>query len=294
MDPAYVATHVEEDRRHWWFRGRLAVLLAILRRVLPPGHARLLELGCGTGNVLAALAEFGEAVGMETHPDLAAAARAAGLDVRTGRLPDDLVVPPGWADAVLLLDVIEHLDDDVAALETARRALCPGGLLVITVPAYRWLWSGHDVALGHRRRYTARGLARLVERAGLHVVHASYFNTLLFPAVALTRAWKRLTGEASHDLHRPAPAINRWLERVFALERHVVPRVALPFGASLLLKPSSWPSWRSAWARSTCWRTASAERQKASWRRSSSPPPPSSSSRPCTFSSTFRSRRWSL
>src|SRR5207247_1080807 len=164
------------------------------------------------------------------HPDLAAAARAAGLDVRTGRLPDDLVVPPGWADAVLLLDVIEHLDDDVAALETARRALRPGGLLVITVPAYRWLWSGHDVALGHRRRYSARGLARLVERAGLHVVHASYFNTLLFPAVALTRAWKRLTGDESHDLHRPAPAINRWLERVFALERHVVPRVALPLG----------------------------------------------------------------
>src|SRR2546429_7492859 len=115
MDPAYVATHVEEDRRHWWFRGRLAVLLAILRRVLPPGHARLLELGCGTGNVLAALAEFGEAGGMEAPPGLAATARAAGLDVRTGRLPDDLVVPPGRADAVLPLDVIEHLDAGVAA-----------------------------------------------------------------------------------------------------------------------------------------------------------------------------------
>src|SRR5439155_683450 len=137
------------------------------RRVLPPGRLRLLELGCGTGNVLAALAEFGMAVGMETHPDLAAAARAAGLDVRPGRLPGDLVVEPGWADAVLLLDVLEHLDDDVAALVTARRALRPGGLLVITVPAYRWLWSGHDVALGHRRRYTARELSRVVERAGL-------------------------------------------------------------------------------------------------------------------------------
>src|SRR5213592_602774 len=172
MDPAYVATHVEEDRRHWWFRGRLAVLLAILRRVLPPGHARLLELGCGTGNVLAALAEFGEAVGMEAHPDLAAAARAAGLDVRQGRLPDDLVVEPGWADAVLLLDVIEHIDDDVRALETGRRALRPGGLLVITVPAYPWLWSGHDVPPA-----PPRGRARAVERAGLSVVHASYFNT---------------------------------------------------------------------------------------------------------------------
>src|SRR5436309_925375 len=114
MDPAYVATHVEEDRRHWWFRGRLAVLLAILRRVLPPGHARLLELGCGTGNVLAALAEFGEAVGMETHPDLAAAARAAGLDVRTGRLPDDPVVPPEW-------DHANHLERAVICAQDLAR-----------------------------------------------------------------------------------------------------------------------------------------------------------------------------
>jgi len=235
MDPAYVATHVEEDRRHWWFRGRLAVLLAILRRVLPPGHARLLELGCGTGNVLAALAEFGEAVGMETHPDLAAAARAAGLDVRQGALPDDLVVPPGWADVVLLLDVIEHVADAGAALAAARRALAPRGLLVVTVPAYPWLWSAHDVALGHRRRYTARGLRRLAEGAGFTVERVSYFNTLLFPVVALARAWKRFTGDATHDLHRPAPVLNRGLERLFALERYVVPRVPLPFGASLLL-----------------------------------------------------------
>src|SRR2546426_9201277 len=139
MDPAYVATHVEEDRRHWWFRGRLAVLLATLRRVLPPGRLRLLELGCGTGNVLAALAEFGMAVGMETHPDLAAAARAPGLDVRPGPLPGDLVVEPGWAHAVLLPDVLEHLDDDVAALVPAPPAPRPGRLPLVTVPASPWL-----------------------------------------------------------------------------------------------------------------------------------------------------------
>jgi SAM-dependent methyltransferase len=235
MDPAYVAVHLEEDRLHWWFRGRLAVILAALRRTVPRRPVRLLELGCGSGNVLAALGEFGETVGMEVHPELAAAARSAGLDVRAGALPEDLVVPPGWADVVLLLDVIEHLDDDAAALATARRALAPGGLLVVTVPAYRWLWSAHDVALGHRRRYAAPALRRLVTRAGFGVLHVSYFNTVLFPAVALARLWKRLTGARAHDLHRPAPALNRWLERLFALERHVVPRVALPFGASLLL-----------------------------------------------------------
>src|SRR2546427_13273212 len=109
MDPAYVATHVEEDRRHWWFRGRLAVLLATLRRVLPPGRLRLLELGCGTGNVLAALAEFGMAVGMETHPDLAAAARAARLDVPPGRLPGDPVVEAGLGGPPPLPDPPPHL-----------------------------------------------------------------------------------------------------------------------------------------------------------------------------------------
>jgi SAM-dependent methyltransferase len=235
MDPAYVATHMEEDRLHWWFRGRLAVILASLRSALPPRPVHLLELGCGTGNVLAALGQFGDAVGMETHPDLVAAARAAGLDVRVGRLPDDLVVPTGWAEVVLLLDVLEHLDDDAAALGTARRALREGGLLVATVPAYQWLWSAHDVALGHRRRYTARGLHRLVETAGFSVVRLSYFNTLLFPAVALTRAWRRWRGDTRHDLRRPAPALNRALERLFALERHIVPRCALPFGGSLLI-----------------------------------------------------------
>lgn len=235
MDPEYVAVHIEEDLSHWWFRGRVAVITATLRRALPPHPVRLLDLGCGTGNLLAALSEFGEAVGMEVHPELIAAARAAGRDVRTGRLPDDLGVAPGWADVVLLLDVIEHLDDDVVALVAARRAVAPGGLLVVTVPAYQWLWSGHDEVLGHRRRYTAARLRAVVERAGFSVLRLSYFNTLLFPILALVRAWKGIRGDRRHDLRRPATPVNRLLEQVFAFERHLVPRASLPFGASLLL-----------------------------------------------------------
>ncbi len=235
MDAAYTAVHLEEDRRHWYFIGRLAVLRACLRRVLPPRRARILEIGCGSGNVLETLGEFGETVGMETSPELIAAARAAGLDVRRGTLPEDLVVPDGWADVVLMLDVIEHVDDDVAALATGYRALAPGGRLIVTVPAYPWLWSGHDVALGHRRRYSARRLRSAVERAGFRVAHQSYFNTALFPMIALVRIGKRLRGASGHDLRRPPDRVNRLLAAVFALERFVVPRGSLPFGASLLL-----------------------------------------------------------
>jgi SAM-dependent methyltransferase len=235
VDVDYVAAHCENDRRHWWFRGRLAVLLAVLRRTLPRRPLRVLELGCGSGNVLDALREFGEVVGMETHPALAAAARAAGLDVRAGTLPGDEVVPRAWADVVLLLDVIEHVDDDAAALQAARVALAPAGHLVVTVPAYPWLWSRHDVRLGHRRRYTARTLRRAVESAGFRVERVTYFNTLLFPAVVAARLAKRAAGGEGHDLVLPPAPVNRALAGIFAFERHVVSRMSLPLGTSLLL-----------------------------------------------------------
>ena len=136
---------------------------------------------------------------------------------------------------MLLLDVIEHLEDDVAALQAARRLLTEGGVLVVTVPAYPWLWSGHDAALGHRRRYVAEGLRRLVEGAGYRVERLTYFNTVLFPAIAATRLYKRWRGDDRHDLRRPGPTLNRLLEMLFALERHVVPSPALPFGTSLMV-----------------------------------------------------------
>jgi 2-polyprenyl-3-methyl-5-hydroxy-6-metoxy-1,4-benzoquinol methylase len=234
MDPAYLAAHLDADRDHWWFQGRRAVIIAVLERLLAPDRHRLLDVGCGSGNVLEALGRFGEAVGMEANESLVAAGRRAGLDVRRGVLPDDRVVPAGWPDVVLLLDVLEHVDDG-AALRAARALLQPGGLLVATVPAYQWLWSAHDVALGHRRRYTASRLRAVIGASGFTVVSLSHFNTLLLPCVALVRTLKRLRGAGGHDLAQPSPLVNGLLARVFSLEAAVVPRCPLPCGASLIV-----------------------------------------------------------
>ena len=235
MDPTYAAVHAEEDRDHWWFLGRRAVILAEMARRLPAGGARLVELGCGSGGMLEALATFGPAVGIEADPTLRARARERGLDVRAGTLPDALDLEPGHWDAVCLFDVLEHVDEEAGTLAACRRLLAPGGRLFVTVPAYPWLWSRHDDLLGHRRRYTARRLRRAAEEAGLTVERVTYFNTLLVPGIMAVRLVRAALGRPGHDLARPGPLLNRTLAACFATEARLLRRLSLPFGISIML-----------------------------------------------------------
>lgn len=235
MDPAYAATHAEEDRAHWWFLGRREVILAEMVRRLPAGRARLAELGCGSGGMLEAIGRFGVAVGVETDPALRARARERGLDVRAGALPDAIPLEVGRWDAVCLFDVLEHVDDEAGALGACRRLLAPAGLLFVTVPAYAWLWSRHDELLGHRRRYTAPGLRRVTERAGFAVERVTYFNTLLAPPIMAVRLARAALRRPGHDLDRPAPLVNRALAVCFSAEARLLGWMSPPFGISILL-----------------------------------------------------------
>ncbi len=242
MDPAYVVAHVEEEEHHWWFLGRQAVLVSVLRDTLPPGRLRLAEIGCGGGALLAAAAEFGEVVGVEASGDFLEVARQRGFTVLSGALPDQLPLDSSSCDGVLLFDVLEHIEDDRAALRAVGRVLKPGGLLICTVPAYQWLWSPHDEVLGHRRRYTARGLARVAREAGLHPLRTTYFNTflaLLVVIVRLLRRWRphafRVGARTRHDLIRPAPRLNALLARIFSLEAGLLRWTDFPFGVSVLM-----------------------------------------------------------
>jgi SAM-dependent methyltransferase len=235
MDPAYAAVHAEEDRAHWWFQGRRAIILAEMARLLPGGGRRVAEIGCGSGGLLEALAGLGTAVGVEMDPALRAIARARGLDVRAGSLPDGVPLEAGRWDAACLFDVLEHVTDEVGALRACRRLLAPDGRLVVTVPAYAWVWSRHDELLGHRRRYTAGSLRSVVEAAGFAVDRVTYFNTLLAPPIMALRVVRAALHRSSHDLERPAPLVNRLLARVFGAEAALLRFVSLPFGISILL-----------------------------------------------------------
>ena len=226
------------ERDHWWYRARREILGRVVARRV--GHvARLLEIGCGTGSNLEMLSAFGRVEGIETSPFARAYAQSRGFSVRDGRLPDALPPAIGSFDAVCMFDVLEHIESDVQALAAVRRLLNPGGRLVVSVPAYQWLFGMHDVRLHHFRRYSRRQLDAVLRRAGFAVSWTSYFNSLLFLPAAAVRLTSRLMGRAAggtgaEGVSHALPIGNAWLYRLFASEQRLTDLVSLPFGLSIV------------------------------------------------------------
>lgn len=237
MDASIYQRMAEIDRTHWWFAARRRIVTALIRAHAPRSSGlKILEVGCGTGSNIAMLQAFGSVDAVE--PDdfaRAFASTRSGVVVKGGYLPDGVALADGHYDLIVLLDVLEHIPDDLPALTALRTKLAPGGRLLVTVPAMPWLWSAHDVAHHHQRRYTATTLKRVFAEAGFRVRHRSYFNTLLFPMIVAVRALHKLTGKEGGDDAIPGPLVNRLLERLFGAERHLVARGSLPFGVSLAL-----------------------------------------------------------
>jgi SAM-dependent methyltransferase len=226
----------ELEDRHWWFRGRRAVIWSLLRRAGLPPSPRILDAGCGTGRNLVEFGRLGQAEGVDASEDAVAFCRRRGLDgVRRAPL-DELPYDDGRFGLILATDVIEHLDDDRRALAELRRVAGTGARLVLTVPAYSWLWSEHDVSMHHRRRYTLRRLQRRVAEAGWRPLVRSYFFSVLLPAVAVVRTVRRLAPgrRESSDLTLAPPALGRALELPVLAEAKLIERgVRLPAGVSV-------------------------------------------------------------
>ena len=236
MDPDYYVEMHENEDRHWWFVARRRIVGKILDRFVTQCGGRVLEAGCGTGGNLELLARYGTMHALELDENARKLANERDVcEVQGGRLPDDIPFE-GEFDLICALDVLEHVEDDAAAARALGEKLVAGGKLLLTVPAYRCLWSHHDVITHHQRRYVRSELIERVEGAGLEVRCATYFNTFLFPIVWLVRLVKKALGrEEGSDFSIHSTLVNGLLTAVFSAERLLVPWLRLPFGVSILV-----------------------------------------------------------
>lgn len=237
METVTYAMMRELEDDHWWFVARRQILERLIRLQNLPAAAEILEVGCGTGGNLSMLRKFGHVIGVEYDESAAQMAQERGLaPVHVGALPSALPDFAGRFDLICLFDVIEHIEDDAATLATLHQLLNPGGKIVLTAPAFPFLWSRHDEDNQHFRRYRLAGMRCLVEQEGLSLDYASYFNFWLFPPVAAVRLIRKVFPyeESWKDMRKPADGINRLLRAIFASERHLVGRLRLPFGISLV------------------------------------------------------------
>ncbi len=224
----------ESEDSYWWYRARRQILSSIIVRSVPTG-SDIIDFGAGTGGTAGSLRDLGYRImAADISPVALEACRMRQLEtvnLKADRLPESS------ADCVLAGDVLEHVSDDLGLLVSLRQALRPGGLLVVTVPAYEFLWSGEDYVSEHLRRYTRGGLKRLLRAAGFCSIRCSYYNALLFPVILSVTIGKRLL--LPRAMYRsdvvPLPEWqNTLLYKIFAFEGHLLRWLTFPVGASLL------------------------------------------------------------
>jgi SAM-dependent methyltransferase len=237
LDTDYYTTLDSVQEQHWWYTARRSILERVLERVYAEGAPKgtLYDLGCGVGANLPVLEKFGPTMGVDMSAEAVEFCRRRGRNnVSQANLNTLQGIPDNSGSVVVLADVIEHIDDEGPCLASAYRALAPGGALIVTVPAYMFLWGPSDDLNHHKRRYTAGRLRRVIEPA-FRIEHLTYFNTLLFGLVAAGRMGEIIFKRSGDDTAKlPPPALNRVLAGIFGLEAGVVPRRSLPFGVSLL------------------------------------------------------------
>ena len=238
MQPHTYSIMYEVEGTHWWFVGRRRILTSFVERILSGLEGKqpqILDIGCGTGANLEMLSEFGAAEGVDVAPEALRFCRSRGLKSVKEARAEQLPYSDSSFDLVTGLDVVEHLDDDVAALKEMYRVLRPGGHALIFVPAFMFLWGVQDDISSHRRRYTMSELRDVVRRAGFSIERTSYANITFFFPILLGRVLMRLTGfRPDSENNLTLSSLNGFLGRVFGAEASFLRYVNFPFGVSAI------------------------------------------------------------
>ena len=226
----------EVEETHWWYVGRRRIIQYLVEKIctmLNNPNPRILDVGCGTGANLKMLVDYGRAEGVDISQQAVDFCRERGLDLVKLGAAEQLPYENGSFELVTALDVVEHLDDDVAGLREMRRVLCRDGRVLLFVPAFMFLWGVQDDVSNHRRRYTLPSLLKAVEAAGFSVEWSSYANISFFVPVLLVRSVMRWLGlRAATEYGINISLMNGPFSSLFAAERFVFKRGRLPFGVS--------------------------------------------------------------
>lgn len=225
----------EVEEKHWWHIGRRRIIASFVREIcaqISDRRSRILDVGCGTGANLKMLSEFGDAEGVDISPDALEFCQKRGLDVKLGAA-ESLPYESGTFDLVTALDVVEHLDDDVAGLREMRRVLRPGGRALLFVPTFMWLWGVQDDVSHHRRRYRLSELRQAVTAAGFEVERTTYANITFLLPTFFGRQFMRLTGIKPDSENRiNIAALNPLFARVLGAEATFLRHMNFPIGVS--------------------------------------------------------------
>lgn len=240
MQEVVYHTNYKFEDTYWWFTARSEVVRHVIKKICKlENNSTILDVGCGTGGFARDMMKDGyEVIGLDTSEIALQYAEMRGIKKLYNSTLDKFNPENENIDAITILDVIEHIEDDKAVINDLANTLKSGKWLIATVPAYQWLWSKHDEIHMHYRRYKKSEFKKMFKDAGFEVKFASYYNTFLFLPAVLKRFVDKLTGaekKQTEPVEKVSPNMNKTFDTIFKSEKKFLPDVKFPFGLSILL-----------------------------------------------------------